>query len=100
MTMADFTPGDMVPDVRRITVRVPDELADGIEEIAAANGVSVTALMAATMRQQVEMFEEYGRTPASEWKQHATYDRWQALVLDARAIDRERRQRHRTGDES
>lgn len=81
------------PKVRRLSLRIPDNLYEEIEQLALANGVTVTALITATLRQQAALFEKYGQTPASEWHDHPMHDRWVALVADARGIDRERRSR-------
>ncbi|MGZ4675148.1 MAG: ribbon-helix-helix domain-containing protein [Acidimicrobiia bacterium] len=79
--------------MKKVTLRLPEDLADTISELAAVNGVSVNAMLTATCMQQADLFDSYGRTPVEEWGDHVAYDRWQLIVRDARAIDQQRRVR-------
>lgn len=77
----------------KLTIRLDDEVWDGLQRVCDVNGVSVTAFTQACARSAVREHAKHGWRSLDVWDDHPEYAE---IVADAREIDAKRRSRSRS----
>lgn len=78
--------------MKKLTVRVPDDIADDFADFCALAGITQTAAIESAMRRTVELFTMNGRTVPDEWASDAPSTPV-AYVTLARQLDAEKRRK-------
>lgn len=78
--------------MRKLTVRVPDDIADSFADFCAVAGISQQGAIESAMRRTVELFEQNDRTMPEQWADEAS-EHPTAYVTLARQLDADKRRK-------